>query len=127
MRNAYLQGFQGIVIRCARIADLGTPWLMRNAVMVLYRACRSLDAPLVSPGRPTPFPIVREKPDVREGMSFNLANNIWGTNYIMWQPYAAQDDTIRFRFTIRAKQHDTSEPDSFQRVIKHEQSLLSAS
>jgi hypothetical protein len=35
-------------------------------------------------------------------MSFNLANNIWGTNYIMWQPYVAEGATMRFRFRISA-------------------------
>ena len=31
-------------------------------------------------------------------MSFNLANNIWGTNYIMWQPYSPEAAHMRFRF-----------------------------
>ena len=35
-------------------------------------------------------------------MSFNLANNIWGTNYVMWQPYVPEGATMRFRFRIRA-------------------------
>ena len=39
---------------------------------------RSLDAALVSPGQPTPFPNVRHLPDLEEGMSFCLTNNIWG-------------------------------------------------
>lgn len=39
---------------------------------------RSLDAALVSPGAPTPFPVLSEKPDMKQGMSFLLCNNIWG-------------------------------------------------
>ncbi len=36
---------------------------------------------LVSPGKATPFPKLHEKPDLENfGISFNLANNIWGTN-----------------------------------------------
>ena len=70
--------------------------------------CRSLDAALVSPGFPTPFPNVRHMPDLAEGMSFNLANNIWGTNYIMWQPYSGVGDTMRFRFEISSKQQSSS-------------------
>lgn len=62
--------------------------------------CRSLDAAVVSPGEPTPFPNVRHPPDMSKGISFNLANNIWGTNYIMWQPYASESGTMRFRFSI---------------------------
>lgn len=64
--------------------------------------CRSLDVPLVSPGVPTPFPTVSQQPDMCAGMSFNLANNIWGTNYVMWQPYDARDANMRFRFVIEA-------------------------
>ena len=66
--------------------------------------CRTLDAALVSPGFPTPFPNVRHAPDLSEGVSFNLANNIWGTNYIMWQPYSGQGETMRFRFEISSRQ-----------------------
>ena len=71
--------------------------------------CRSLDAALVSPGFPTPFPNVRHMPDLAEGMSFNLANNIWGTNYIMWQPYSGVGASMRFRFEISSKQQSGSE------------------
>ncbi|KAK9798230.1 hypothetical protein WJX73_010911 [Symbiochloris irregularis] len=63
---------------------------------------RSLDVKLVSPGTPTPFPTVRQQPDMSAGMSFNLANNVWGTNYVMWQPYEARDANMKFRFTIEA-------------------------
>ena len=67
----------------------------------MFAHCRSLDAALVSPGEPTPFPNVRHAPDLAAGMSFNLANNIWGTNYIMWQPYGAGGATMRFRFVLQ--------------------------
>ena len=56
----------------------------------------------MSPGEPTPFPNVRHPPDLSMGITFNLANNIWGTNYVMWQPYVEQGATMRFRFEIRA-------------------------
>lgn len=68
--------------------------------------CSTLDASLVSPGEPTPFPSVRAKPDMTKGMSFNLANNIWGTNYVMWQPYSAESANMRFRFIL--EMHDDS-------------------
>ena len=69
----------------------------------MLQLCRTLDASLVSPGYPTPFPNVRHLPDLSEGISFNLANNIWGTNYIMWQPYGGQGATMRFRFEISSE------------------------
>jgi hypothetical protein len=34
------------------------------------------------------------------GVAFNLANNAWGTNYVMWQPYKPEAATMRFRFRI---------------------------
>ena len=46
---------------------------------------------------------MRHLPDLSEGMSFNLANNIWGTNYIMWQPYSGLGATMRFRFEISSE------------------------
>ncbi len=56
----------------------------------------------MSPGEPTPFPNVRHVPDLARGMAFNLANNIWGTNYVMWQPYVPEGATMRFRFRLAA-------------------------
>ena len=68
-----------------------------------YACCvhRSLDAALVSPGEPIPFPITRTKPDLIRGISYCLANNIWGTNYIMWQPYEPEQSRMRFRFLLQ--------------------------
>lgn len=39
--------------------------------------CRPLDAALVSPGEPTPFPNPDRQPDLARGMHSLLANNIW--------------------------------------------------
>ena len=60
-----------------------------------------MDAALVSPGAPTPFPNLDQKPDLSLGMHALLANNIWGTNYVMWQPYGGRSATQRFRFVIQ--------------------------
>ncbi|KAK9815327.1 hypothetical protein WJX72_001843 [[Myrmecia] bisecta] len=65
---------------------------------------KSFDAAVVSPGEATPFPNPLHPPDMTKGMSFNLANNIWGTNYIMWQPYRPEDRDMRFRFALQV--HD---------------------
>jgi hypothetical protein len=59
-----------------------------------------LDAPLVSPGEGNPFPEGQVKPDLKQGMHFNLANNIWGTNYIMWVPWSEKDVNMAFRFRL---------------------------
>lgn len=48
---------------------------------------RSLDTALVSPGRELALPNVWLQPDMAHGVAFNLANNLWNTNYIMWMPY----------------------------------------
>ncbi|EGD76851.1 hypothetical protein PTSG_08199 [Salpingoeca rosetta] len=45
-----------------------------------------LTSPLVSVGEPTPFPTpVRGQPTMREGVAMLVLNNIWNTNYRMWQ------------------------------------------
>eukprot|EP00884_Botryococcus_braunii_P018962 jgi/Botrbrau1/574/Bobra.0010s0040.1 len=67
----------------------------------------SLDAALVSPGYPEVFPVLQEKPDLEQGVTFNLMNNIWGTNYVMWSPYEPVMESMRFRFILRM--HDLSQ------------------
>jgi hypothetical protein len=57
----------------------------------------TLDAPLVALGRQTPLHFSRSEPSLDDGIHFNLFNNAWGTNYIMW---FAED--MRFRFAIEA-------------------------
>ena len=32
-----------------------------------------------------------------------LADNIWGTNYVMWQPYGPEGRDMRFRFVLQAR------------------------
>ena len=66
--------------------------------------CRLYDAPLVSPGQPTAFPNTRTQPDLTQGMAFNLANNLWGTNYVMWQPYIEETETMPFMFVLGVTQ-----------------------
>lgn len=63
---------------------------------------RTLDAALVSPGAATPFPNPDKPPDLNLGMHSLLAANIWGTNYVMWQPYMGES-TQRFRFEIQVE------------------------
>lgn len=60
-------------------------------------AFTTLDAPLVAIGRPSPLNFSRSEPSFDMGLHFNLFNNAWGTNYIMW--YA---EDMRFRFAIEA-------------------------
>ena len=57
----------------------------------------TLDAPLVAPGEPSLLDFNDRQPPLREGMHFNLYNNVWGTNFAMWY-----DDDARFRFVLRA-------------------------
>jgi hypothetical protein len=57
---------------------------------------RTLDAPLIALGNRSPLGFSREQPDLRGGIHFNLFNNAWGTNYIMWF-----GEDMAFRFVIR--------------------------
>jgi hypothetical protein len=52
-------------------------------------------APLVALGVQSPLYFSREQPQLEKGVHFNLFNNAWGTNYIMW--YA---EDMRFRFQL---------------------------
>ena len=66
---------------------------------------RTLDAGLVVWGDPDPFPTpIHEDPDMEEGASFLLYDNIWNTNYVFWWPYEVPGVTygnIKYRFSIK--------------------------
>lgn len=67
----------------------------------------SLDAPLVNILTPTdfvsalPFPL-QPLPSMN-GISYNLYNNVWETNYIFWYPYLHEDSSRRYRFSLNFK------------------------
>jgi hypothetical protein len=56
------------------------------------------DAPLIALGVQSPLYFTREQPQLEQGIHFNLFNNAWGTNYIMWYM-----EDMRFRFRLEAK------------------------
>ena len=60
----------------------------------------SWDTSLICIGRPNPFPVPMEQPDVSQGFSFSFYDNIWGTNYIMWYPYLTEDASSKYRFRM---------------------------
>lgn len=55
----------------------------------------TLDAPLVAPGHQSPLYFSRSEANLDGGVHFNLFNNAWGTNYIMWF-----SEDMHFRFAI---------------------------
>lgn len=55
----------------------------------------TLDAPLVAPGEPALLDFNNQQPDMRQGVHFNLYNNLWGTNFPMWF-----EEDCRFRFKL---------------------------
>ncbi|MEX0744289.1 MAG: DUF5054 domain-containing protein [Phycisphaeraceae bacterium] len=57
----------------------------------------SLDAPLVAPGAPSLLDFNNRQPPLARGMHVNLFNNVWGTNFPMWN-----DENARFRFRLRS-------------------------
>jgi len=52
------------------------------------------DSPVAAPGKPSLLDFNNTQPDLRMGISFNLYNNVWGTNFPMWYD---QDGISRFR------------------------------
>jgi hypothetical protein len=55
----------------------------------------TLDAPLLATGRPSLLDFNNRQPNLRQGLHFNLHNNLWGTNFPMWY-----EDDARFRFIL---------------------------
>ena len=64
----------------------------------------AMDSTLMGVGWPNPFPTPATKPDYTKGFSFNLLNNIWGTNYVMWYPFTEEDNFSKFRFKLTLTQ-----------------------
>ena len=69
-----------------------------NSTKVVFQ---SYDTSLVCIGYPTPFPVPMEQPNVSKGFAFNIFNNIWGTNYIMWYPYLLEEKSTKYRFMLK--------------------------
>ena len=65
----------------------------------------SLDVPIATPitsVRPIsafPAPLSPIVDDIT-GFAFNIYNNIWETNYIMWYPYLPSDANFKARFRV---------------------------
>ena len=68
------------------------------------------DAGVVAFGAPTGFPISgaygNAEPDLSEGVSSMLFNNLWGTNYVQYYPYWRDGkavtgmENLRFRYSL---------------------------
>ena len=60
---------------------------------------QSLDTSVLCVGYPNPFPTPPSPPAMDDGFAFNIFNNIWGTNYVMWYPYKEEDKSSKYHFT----------------------------
>ena len=90
----------GVAIDPLSVIDNGNKHLhaVNGPVFTKEFSVLSLDAALVAPGRPSLLDFNNRQPDLRAGVSFNLYNNAWGTNFPMWY----SDDAV-FRFQLRWK------------------------
>ena len=61
---------------------------------------KAWDTNVVSVGGTNVFPVPMETPDPDKGFAFNIFNNLWGTNYVMWYPYRPTDASSKYRFTM---------------------------
>ncbi|WIA20109.1 hypothetical protein OEZ85_005961 [Tetradesmus obliquus] len=68
----------------------------------------TLDVSLVNLGRPNPFPNPCDGPDMAHGVSFNIVNTIWGTNFAMWM-HNPKDANMAFRFVLEADRMSSRE------------------
>jgi hypothetical protein len=61
----------------------------------------SLDVPILCVGKASPFVSPRTAaPDMARGVHFNIVQNIWNTNYVLWYPFDEADQNIRSRFRL---------------------------
>jgi hypothetical protein len=62
----------------------------------------SLDVPIMCMGEMTPFVTPRvEHPNMSLGVHWNIVQNIWNTNYVLWYPYLEQDKHTLSRFRMQ--------------------------
>jgi len=63
---------------------------------------RAPDAPLAVFGAPSIFPVptTTQPPEMGEGFSYLLINNLWNTNYPCFIPWREGDEEIRWRFAL---------------------------
>ncbi|WP_211746060.1 DUF5054 domain-containing protein [Paenibacillus sp. Marseille-Q4541] len=61
----------------------------------------TLDAPLVSPGEPRLLQFDNTYAPLTGGLHFNLHNNVWGTNFMMWF-----EDDMKFRFRLKLESNN---------------------
>jgi len=69
---------------------------------------RSKDVPCICTGTPTPFPTPRNAPpNMADGISYNIFNNIWNTNYVLWYPFDQggknEDKDMKSRFSLQSR------------------------
>jgi hypothetical protein len=103
----------GVTVRATAAASANAPDPASRPHAERLRIA-SLDAALVAAGEPMPFPSpaggAQPPPDLaREGVSFNLVNNVWGTNWPMWSPWRAREVDAAFRFVLTAEEEEEKE------------------
>jgi len=66
-----------------------------------------VDCGLACLGEPQAFPTpVDATPDVKKyGANAILWDNLWGTNYVMWYPFAAESASLQYRFQVSLQQN----------------------
>ena len=62
----------------------------------------SLDVPILCTGKASGFVTPRtQAPDMAEGVHWNIFQNIWNTNYVLWYPFEPEDRHTRSRFRMK--------------------------
>ena len=90
----------GALIDPVNVVNDGQCRLHATDFGVVYNglSVETLDTALVAPSSPSLLNFSNEKPSDKDGIYFNLYNNVWGTNFPMWY-----DEDARFRFIIKSK------------------------
>jgi hypothetical protein len=75
----------------------------RNELFFVFErnAFSFLACPILKDKEPTalPIPAPGNSPPL-DGMAYNLHNNVWDTNYVLWYPLVHGDESWRTRFLV---------------------------
>ena len=75
---------------------------VRTDQFTIYSHHVQLVCPIASPSeQATVFPVPLTPINEAVGVGFNLHNNIWSTNYVMWYPFDDQDGNFKAKFTAK--------------------------
>ena len=103
-RDVFQLNKLGVAVNASHVLNNGSAHLHGSAypsVNSVMRVTPAANAAFLCLGETTPFPTPLPPRDpISPGISYNLVNNIWGTNYPIAYPFLPEDANTAYTFRI---------------------------